>query len=722
MPSTPGSAPGRGTPPDFTPPSATPPNFPPTSGTPISGAAKIEVPAPAKPATGAPANATAANRPPGKGTGKRRAALFAVLVVVILGAWIGNRASKKRLTAAVGIQVATTPSGASVRVNGEPMCTSNCNLSMPPGNYQVTAVLDGYEAAASNITVQSGKPAALSLALQPQAQSVRVLTDLDRGKISIDDQPPVDLQDGQFVLEMATLGVHTVKVKSTTGEASFAVEIADAKQPALQGPVVAKNLIAMVVSSLGSKARVVTNGGPWKLSLNGQPQADATPDGVDLNNFQPGVDEIVLGEGKDQRNMKESFGPAPMLTAFLKSDLNIGTLIISTNEDDAKVFLNNKEYARKTQRGQVRIPAIGAVSVRVSKDGFEAVAPQTADVKKGSEVRLEFKMQALPQWASLQIRGATPGAEVLLDEKVIGTVGDDGALTSNGIKPGDHALELRRDKFVPRRLERVFRAGQAIAINGADATLAAAMGTVKLTRMPAEATIVYHRADEQQTHELKDNQLELPPGTYVFTARSQGFTEKTERVQVNAGETHPLELALAKVAVAAPVAVAPKTSGMADFEDANAWSFQNGLWTHKGAGFIPFKLTPNGTFTFAVQLLRGGNLFRGGRIRWAVQYADAKNYNLFELDKKYLWSKVIEGGKTSEREKHEHGLSDKEKSYAIQIDVTQGKLVHRLKKPDGWMVLDTWVEPGRDFTQGKFGFLVQGSDEIGLSDFQYTPK
>ena len=42
--------------------------------------------------------------------------------------------------------------------------------------------------------------------------------------------------------------------------------------------------------------------------------------------------------------MKESFGPAPMLTAFLKSDLNIGTLIVSTGEDDVKVFLNDKEY------------------------------------------------------------------------------------------------------------------------------------------------------------------------------------------------------------------------------------------------------------------------------------------------------------------------------------------------------------------------------------------
>ena len=150
---------------------------------------------------------------------------------------------------------------------------------------------------------------------------------------------------------------------------------------------------------------------------------------MDLNGFQSGVDEILVGEGKEQRNMKESFGTAPMLTAFLKSDLNIGTLIVSTGEDDAQVFVNNKEIARKTQRGQVRVPdhRYNAVNVRVAKNGFEVVAPQVAEVKKGAEVRLEFKMQPVPQLAVLQIRGATRGSTVLLDDdKLAGTVGDDG--------------------------------------------------------------------------------------------------------------------------------------------------------------------------------------------------------------------------------------------------------------------------------------------------------
>jgi hypothetical protein len=652
-------------------------------------------------------------------------AAVGAIVAILLLALLVNQARKRNLTGAgVQLQVATIPTGAAVRITsaqaGETKCVANCTVSLPPGNYQVTAFLDGYEPAASGVTVSPGRAASVNLALEPAPQTVRILTDLDQGKVAFDDQAPTDLVDGQFVIEKVPPGKHTVKVISKNGEASFAVEIADAKMPTVTGPVAARNLMAVVISSLGSQGRAMTSAGTMKLTVNGQAQADASPAGVELSNFQPGVDEILVGEGTNQRSMKESFGPAPMLTAFVKSDLNIGTLIVSTGEDDVRVFVNNKEYPRKTRRGQVRIPAIGDVSVRVAKEGFEAAPVQTAEVKKGSEARVEFKMQALPQLATLQIRGATPGVEVVIDQKSAGTVGDDGAFTSSAVQPGDHTIELRRDQYVPRRLQRAFRAGQTVALGGGDVALAAAMGTLKLARTPADAAVVYRRADEAQNHELRGNQVDLPPGQYIVTARAQGYNERAERVQVAAGETHSLDLALAKVVVAPPPP--PKIAGMADFDDPGAWSKQGDLWTHKGGGFIPFKPRPNGVITFTVQLLRGGNLFRGGRIRWVLQYVDSKNYDLFELDRKNLWSKVIIDGKTFERGKYEHNLSDKDKFYTLQIESAPERLTHRVMNGGEWKPLDTWAETGRDFTQGKFAFLVQGSDEIGITDFQFKPR
>lgn len=643
-------------------------------------------------------------------------AVVAVFVLVLLV----NQARKRNLAAGVAIQVTTMPPGASIRVNGEPKCNSNCTVQLPPGDYQVMAFLDGYQPSASAVKVTPSQPASVNLKLEPQPLMVRILTDLPQGQVSVDDQPPADLQDGQFLINKVAAGKHTLKITSKGGEASFTIEVADAQQPVISGPVTARNLNALLVSSMGTKARIVTSS-PAKLALNGQPQPDASPAGVDLAGFHPGVNEIAVGEGKDQHNLSESFSPGPTVTAFLKSDVNIGTLIISTAEDNVRVFLNGKEYPRKTQRGQVRIQTLGEVSVRVAKDGFELTGAQTAEVKRGSEVRLEFKMQPLPQVAMLQIREATPGAEVLLDQKSLGAVSGDGSFTSNAVPPGDHTIELRKEQYSPKRLQRQFVAGHTVALAGGDVVMAAMIGTVRLTRTPADASVVYRRADETQNRDLRGNQVDLPPGSYVFTAKAPGYTDRTERLQVAAGETHPLELALAKVVVAAPPP-APKLFGMADFDDPNAWSKQGDLWTHKGGGVIPFKLPANGTFTFTIRLLRGGSLFRGGRIRWAVQYTDAKNYDLFELDRKTLSSKVIEAGKTYDRGKFDHGLNDKEMAYTVQVDVAPGQLVHRLQNGDNWLVLDTWKEPGRKFTDGKFAFLIQGSDEIGLSDFKFVPR
>jgi hypothetical protein len=677
-----------------------------------------KLPPPLRPATPAPG----AKKAPAATKWKRALLLGVIsgaLVSIVILALLVNQARKRKLIAPVQVQIATIPTGAAISVNGQPKCNSNCAVALPPGDYQVTASLDGFQPSTSTIKVAALQPARVNLNLEPQQQMLRILTDLTQGRVILDDQPRGDLQDGQFVINNLDPGKHNVKVTSKTGDAAFTVEISGAKPPEIAGPVAARNLIAVVVASMGSKARVATNS-PVKVALNGQAQAEATPAGVDVEGFRQGVNEIAVGQGKDQRNLSESFGQAPMVTAFLKSDINIGTLIISTAEDDVRVLLNGKEYPRKTQRGQLRIQTLGKVDVRVAKEGFELSTPQTAEVKKGSEVRLEFKLQPQPEVAILQIHGATPGAEVLLDQKSLGAVGDDGSFTANSVPPGEHVIELRKDQYVPKRMQRQFAVGHAIALNAPDVAMTPAIGTVRLVRIPADASVVYRRADETQSHDLRGNQLDLPPGSYVFTARAPGYAEKTEKLQVNAGATQPLELALGKIAVAPPPA--PKLFGMGDFEDPNAWSKQGDLWSHKGGGVIPYKLPTNGTFTFTVRLLRGGSLFRGGRIRWAVQYTDSKNYDLFELDRKVLSSKVIEGGKTYDRGKFEHGLNDKDMLYTIQIDVSPGQLVHRLQNGENWVVLDTWKEPGRKFNEGKFAFLVQGNDEIGLSDFKFTPR
>ena len=179
-----------------------------------------------------------------------------------------------------------------------------------------------------------------------------------------------------------------------------------------------------------------------------------------------------------------------------------------------------------------------------------------------------------------------------------------------------------------------------------------------------------------------------------------------------------VDLTLASLRTAAP---APKMGGMADWEDPSGWIRDGEAWVHKGGNFVPYKLPAKGTYTFTVQWIKGGGIFRGGHIRWYVDFVDTKNYGVFEIDKKTFWAKAVTNGKNKDREKTPHGLEN-QKTFTIQVDVAPEHVVTRLKNGDTWITLDSWTEAGRNFSDGKFGFYIPGSDEIGLTDFKFQPK
>jgi len=201
--------------------------------------------------SGAPPGVPPSPAPPSRGSGpppggappvnwKRPmliGALLGALVAVALLAFLVDQARKrnhlhdqeKMAGEAVQVQIASTPANASIRVNGETKCNAPCTIALTPGSYQVMAFLDGYDPATTEVKVAAGQPApAVTLTLGVQPQTVRILTDLDQGKIVFDDQPPADLQEGQFILEKVAPGSHTVKVSGKAGEATFTFDIAEA--------------------------------------------------------------------------------------------------------------------------------------------------------------------------------------------------------------------------------------------------------------------------------------------------------------------------------------------------------------------------------------------------------------------------------------------------------------------------------------------------------------
>src|SRR5205814_3027547 len=114
--------------------------------------------------------------------------------------------------------------------------------------------------------------------------------------------------------------------------------------------------------------------------------------------------------------------PNPSLNVFLSLDRNTGTLVVKTNEDGVKVFLNNRLYARTTEHRMLRLSLdVSEYSIRVEKEGFQPTpATQAVTLKKGEEKPLTFTLTRMP--AYLQIEGAEPGAQVKMDNLRLGEI------------------------------------------------------------------------------------------------------------------------------------------------------------------------------------------------------------------------------------------------------------------------------------------------------------
>ena len=67
-------------------------------------------------------------------------------------------------------------------------------------------------------------------------------------------------------------------------------------------------------------------------------------------------------------------------------------------------------------------------------------------------------------------------------------------------------------------------------------------------------------------------------------------------------------------------------------------------------------------------------------------------------------------------------MTARDERQLVQKILAGDRVTNRMRVGQQWVILDSWTQPGRDFTDGKFGFLVPGTDEIGISNFRYNPR
>jgi serine/threonine-protein kinase len=616
----------------------------------------------------------------------------------------------------VSIEVRTWPPGATIRLNGKIRGTSSFQLEEVPGRYQLEAILEGYQPVATTIDIRTGGTAPIELTLPPLPQTVRVITDLNDAKATLDDQPPRATQDGQATFDSVAPGKHTLKLAGRGGDAQLEFELVPGGVPQLGAAPAAKGLAALVVASFASRARVYTTLAGAKAQLDGAPAGDVVFEGLPLNNVAPGAHELTVSDAKSQLKKVVETSAAPTLTAFFQSDQNIGTIVVLAGEDGAVVFVDGKKYRSLTSRGgQLRIQKEPReYRIRVSKQGFEDSPELVVKVARGEEKKVPFRMVPLPMTARLTVQG-TPGSQVFIDQNAVGTVLPDGTFQVGNVAPGEHSIELRKDKQRSHAVRRTFHAGDVVSLDNGDLALHGGNGTLKLTVSPASATASATRTGHApQT--VGAGAVELDEGSYAITVRAPGYNERTEHVQVVGGQTVSLNVVLAREQRRAVA------GGMEGWES-SAWTRDGGWYVHRGAARLLYRAPGKpGTYQFTTALTAGGGLLRGKNLEWVAAYNDERNYILYRLDKEALRCFNVVDGKRMELPRKVHGLKLTDLIATVQLEVTAGTLTLRLRKGEQWTTVDSLSLRDRDFAAGRFGILVEGKDEVRLSGFSFYPK
>jgi len=553
------------------------------------------------------------------------------------------------------------------------------------------------------VAPSASTPVPTTLPPEPALPVLKLSSDSGTGKVRFDDQSLAELRDGQWTLDKISAGEHKLKVDGPQGGASFTFSSEAGGLPIVKGAIVSRGALALVISGNANRLHVYSSDSSTKISLDGQPSVNVPEDGLDFPSISDGVHEFAVSGGGEhspyQYKLDVDSGAAPTLNAFLEYGQNVGTLVVVAGQDKAKVFLNGKLQPQLTENGQLLIPNLESKDyvVRVSKNGFQDAPEQKVRVRKNEQGRLVFNLQPVPRFASLTIQGGIPGATVLIDQSPVGTVQPDGTLTVATVNPGDHIVELRKDRFKAKQIKRSFAAGATVSLAAADAALETAPGELRVAFTPADAQVTLAKAGETPIKVSNGTSLSLAPGSYTLTAKIADFT-RSSTVEVTAGQSRTLDLSLGP-------------SGMSKWDDSSSWKQEKGAYIHKGGDFVMYTVSPtSGTFLFSAMLAKGH------RLQWVLNCIDANNYVLFQIDENNFYRTVVHNGQKGKETKIPH-KGDKKSFQTLQIRVGANEITHQIRQGENWVVLDHWTQSGSNLSLGRFGFYIPGNDQVALANF-----
>jgi eukaryotic-like serine/threonine-protein kinase len=591
-------------------------------------------------------------------------------------------------------------------------------LKLRRGAHHAEASAEGFKAGAKDFTLDesASSPLRLEFQLVPEPVRLQLASDLSSGRVSIDNQEPTPLQEGGFTREDLAAGQHTLKLLEENREVMSVAFKADPGEPAvLTGPIEAHEVTAVVVSSLGSRARIYSSA-TAKAIHSDQPPQLLPPDGLAFNGLNPGSAAVQIDDGKNLRPFPIELGNLPHLNLWVNSDRNVGFLSVEANVPDAAVFLDGKPTKRPNlHNGKITLGLEPkAYKVRVVAPGFEEAAEQAVEIHKGEPKAIKFDLKPVVTTASLQIEGGTPEAEVWLDGARLGTLNSGGAWTQEKISPGSHSILLHKADFEDFTSSRNFTAKQNVHLGAEEARLRP-FGKLDFRVSPANARLTYKLQDEATARQARNNQpIAVKAGSYEVQAQAEGLQQQTRQYQVAPGQTVVVELTLAAPVLPKKPEVTQTARPVESPFEAGLWRLQSDGWaTRSGAGYSWLSVN-KGTIDVEIRKQVGKALLVGPkrmkRVEWVLDYKNEANHITYSLDQQNFTRKEIVGGKGMAENKGPSHVDPAADTVRIRIEILPNQIT--IRNAAG-LELDVLPRESPSEELGKFGF--RGEVEVKVT-------
>jgi serine/threonine protein kinase len=550
----------------------------------------------------------------------------------------------------------------------------------------------------------------------PSLISVQILASPEDAAIKIGDKTAtsgtyVDLAPGEYQAQATKDGYTTAiqKVSLVAGQPAQPVELRLSPLPPS---------VQLFVEVQGGK--VSLNGGRPEELANGMIIKEDLP--ATKHNF-------VVETGRNKTAFEIEIAPQTVPSVpTLSSPKDVQTMIIGTYKDQIRIRTS-------VPTGKV---ILSGNEVGTLKDGYferTGIAPGKYDVVVGDgDAALTRPLEVTARPIVAVYVGANTNLGYLLatvtgpEEARIKIDGKERGNTRKGIfraslEPKDYTIEASQDGFVPVTRTVTIKKGPAQKLEIALSRIPEKQpepvkpvsaggtepvkppppkppGTLTVEVVPADATVTFSRMGENP-QAFRKPQMSLPEGTYLVAATASGYSTRSENVPVHSGQPAAVKLVLTRTV--------QERAGIRSEEWDGAWTPENGWFVREALGLTLYKQPFWGAAKFSARTREPGTFgTRNPKVRIVTNVMDSQTYTLIELSKDE-YQRIDVRGNSRVRQK-QLALKAPDRTYSVTLMLDSARISVRVND-----ITDEFAGGN-----GRFGFLVNGTEKVYVSDFKLT--